>query len=142
MKNEKKYLALLQNNTSDNNLLAFELLQSQLNWTPQKALTWIVTNIVQKYQITSIQKSIYLGTIGLVFRIVIHAPIIQFGDGCPILEYVLMNNRLEVLRIDTKQYIIQEAYLIKNIDVKSYQNSVLTYLHLIMPELTKQFVIN
>jgi len=56
--------------------------------------------------------------------------------------YTLTNNDLNILSVDTKHYIVDDAGLAKYIDVKSYQNSILTHLHLIMPELAKQFVIN
>ena len=52
MQDEKKYRTLLNSFSNEKHLLALELLQSELGWTLEKALTFSLSHYINQIKIT------------------------------------------------------------------------------------------
>jgi hypothetical protein len=67
MQHEQQYKELLAKNSAANNLLVLNLLQSQENWSKQKALVWVFQALIPTFQTLEQERLYYFGNTGLSF---------------------------------------------------------------------------
>lgn len=67
MEHKQQYIDLLIKNNSANNLLVFNLLQSQENWSKEKALLWIFRELIPDFKTLEQERLFYFGNTGLSF---------------------------------------------------------------------------
>lgn len=65
MENKDQYLDLLRQNTPENNLIVVQLLQSQMNWTLEEALRWVLKYFTEKFSDPLLYSTIGFGKIEL-----------------------------------------------------------------------------
>lgn len=67
MEHKQQYKELLAKNNAANNLLVFNLLQSQENWSKKRALIWIFQELIPNFQGLQQERLFYFGDTGLSF---------------------------------------------------------------------------
>ncbi len=67
MEHKQQYKELLAKNNAANNLLVFNLLQSQENWSKKRALIWIFSELIPNFQGLQQERLFYFGDTGLSF---------------------------------------------------------------------------
>lgn len=80
MEHEQQYKDFLAKNSAANNLLVLNLLQSQENWSKEKALIWIFQTLIPSFKTLQQERLFYFGNTGLSF--IFHHAILQ--DSVPI----------------------------------------------------------
>jgi hypothetical protein len=67
MEHKQQYRQLLAKNSAANNLLVFNLLQSQERWSKEDALIWVFKELIPNFQTIQQERLFYFGEIGLSF---------------------------------------------------------------------------
>lgn len=87
MEHEQQYKDFLAKNSAANNLLVLNLLQSQENWSKEKALIWIFQTLIPTFKTLQQERLFYFGNTGLSF--IFHHAILQ--DSAPISKSAVSN---------------------------------------------------
>jgi len=87
MEHQQQYRDLLAKNNAANNLLVLNLLQSQENWSKEKALIWIFQALIPTFKTLQQERLFYFGNTGLSF--IFHHAVLQ--DSTPISKFSASN---------------------------------------------------
>lgn len=99
MENKEKYLTLLRPNTPENNLLVVQLLQSQMNWTLEEALRWVLKYFTEKISDPLISNTIGFGKIELELS----SSITPYLDRLPLHFNVADDYEIRIIIRDSKE---------------------------------------